>query len=89
MPQSEEKAIYQVVIPKDLGALVDKLAEEIGISRSAFILACIESSMDDLRSLSWIGLTPRRLGQIARKLKSLGVIRKGDYEVDLRKLNIS
>lgn len=86
MPQSAEKTVFQVVIPKDMAAVVDRIAEELEVSRSAFILACIEQGLDDFKTFEYIGMTPRRMRVIVDKLKKLGVIRQGDYEVNLRHL---
>lgn len=80
-----EKQIVQVVLERDVVAVIDKIAEEAEVSRSAVLSACVESGLDDLRLLSSLGLTPRRLKLIGQKLVKLGIVKQGEVTVDFRK----
>ena len=72
-------------IDKDLLEALDRVAAELGASRSGLLEACIESGLDDLRLLSFIGLTPGRLRKAVLALRKIGILKVGGYEIDVKK----
>lgn len=83
MAIGEDKVRVVAYVDKDVLACVDRIADEVGTSRSSIVNACIEGGLDDLKFLGLVGFTPRRLQAIHNALVKVGVIRSGDVKVDV------
>lgn len=71
-----------VNIDEDVLGALDKLAGELGMSRSRVLEGCIESTLDDFRWMAYLGVRPRHLRNVAAKLKRLKRLKSGAVEID-------
>lgn len=78
MRQKRERVL--VNIPEDQLKMIDEIAQGLGVSRSKFILTCVEFGLKDWRFLRKFMITPERLRTVAETLKKFGLLSRRDVE---------
>ncbi len=58
-------------VDDDVYAEMERVAAELGLTRSRMVQACIESGLDELRCFKYLGLTPRRIAQLRKVIEKL------------------
>lgn len=73
MALPHDKQTISVILDDEVVEVLDRIAEEVGISRSKLIANCVDVTLQDFALFQSFGLPPRRLKKVVDAVDKLGL----------------